>query len=79
MDLDLDALAITGEGLVDGVVDDLVHAVVEAGLVRITDIHTGSLAHGLESLQALDVGGAVAFVAGVLAAVRGFIGIFAHV
>ena len=79
MDLDLDALAVTGEGFVDRVVDDLIHAVVEAGLVRIADIHTGSLADGLEALEALDVGSAVAFIAGVLAAIRGFLGIFAHV
>jgi hypothetical protein len=79
MDLDLDALAITGEGFVDRVVDDLVHAVVQTRLVRITDIHTRSLAHGLEALEALDVGSAVAFIAGVLAAIRGFLGIFAHV
>ena len=52
---------------------------METGLVRITDIHTGSLADGLEALEALDVGSAVAFVTGVLAAIRGFLGIFAHV
>ena len=34
---------------------------------------------GLEALEAFDVGRAVAFVAGVLAAVRVFLGIFAHV
>ena len=79
MDLDLDALAITGEGFVDRVVDDLIHAVVETRLVRIADIHTRSLADGLQALEALDVGRAVAFVTGVLAAIRGFLGIFAHV
>ena len=79
MDLDFDALAITGEGFVDRVVDDLIHAVMETRLVRIADIHTRSLADGLEALEALDVGGAVTFVAGVLAAVGGFLGIFAHV
>jgi len=75
MDLDLDVLAVTGEGFVDRIVDDLVDAVVEAGLVRITDIHAGSFAHGLQALEPLDVGSAVAFVAGVLAAIRGFLGI----
>ena len=79
MDLDLDALAITGERFVDRVVDDLIHAVVEARLVRIADIHTGTFAHGLEAFESFDVGRAVAFVAGVLAAVRVFLGIFAHV
>ena len=69
VDLDLDVLAITGERLVDRVVDDLIDAVMEARLVRIADIHTGSLADGLEALQALDVGGAVFFLAGMLAAV----------
>jgi hypothetical protein len=52
---------------------------METGLVRIADVHTRSLADGLEALEALDVGGAVAFVAGVLAAIWGFLGIFAHV
>jgi len=79
MDLDLDAPTIAGEGLVDRVVDDFVHAVVQAGLVRIADVHTGALADRLQSLQALDVGRAVFFLAGVLAAVRAFLGIFAHV
>ena len=79
MDLDLDALAITGERFVDRVVDDLIHAVMEAGLVRIADIHTGSFAHGLEALEAFDIRGAVALVAGMLAAIRGFLRIFAHV
>jgi len=69
VDLDLDVLAITGERLVDRVVDDLVDAMVQARLVRIADVHTGSLADGLQALQALDVGRAVFFLAGVLAAV----------
>jgi hypothetical protein len=52
---------------------------METRLIRIADIHTGSFAHGLEAFEAFDVGGAVAFVAGVLAAVRGFLRIFANV
>jgi hypothetical protein len=52
---------------------------MEARFVRIADIHTGSLADGLEALEALDVGSTVAFVTGVLAAIGAFLGIFAHV
>ena len=79
VDGDDDVVAVAGQRFVDGVVDDFVDAMVETRFVRITDVHTGSLAHGLEALEALDVGSTVAFVAGVLAAIRVFLRIFAHV
>ena len=79
MNLDLDALAITSERFVDRVIDDFIDTMVEARFVRIANIHTGSFTHGLQALEALDVGRTIAFVAGVLAAVRVFLRIFAHV
>ena len=41
-----DAVAVTGEGLVDGVVDGLEDHVVQAGtIIGITDVHARALAH----------------------------------
>ena len=46
---------VAGERLVDGVVDDLVDHVVQAGaVVGVADIHAGPLAHGVEALEDLD-------------------------
>ena len=59
VDGDLDALAVAGHGLVDGVVDDLVDEVVEAALVGGADVHAGAAAHGLEALEDLDLFGGV--------------------
>ena len=59
MDRDLDPGAETGHGLVDGVVDDLPHEVVQAGRTRGTDIHTGADANGLKALKDLDLAAAV--------------------
>ena len=43
------------ERLVNGVVDDLVHHVVQAGaVVRVPDIHARPLAHGIEAFEHLD-------------------------
>jgi hypothetical protein len=55
----VDAVRVAGEGLVDGVVDDLVHQVVKARRTRRTDVHTGPFADRLEALQNRDVLGAV--------------------
>ena len=44
-----------GERLVDGVVDDLVHHVVQAGtVVGVADIHARPLAYGVEAFEDLD-------------------------
>ena len=59
MDRDLDAGAEAGHGLVDGVVDNLPHKVVQAGRARGTDIHTRADANGLEALEDLDLASAV--------------------
>ena len=60
---DLDAVAVTGERLVDGVVDRLVHEVVQTVRARIADVHRGALADCLEPLEDLDVAGGVGLAA----------------
>ena len=55
----LDARAVTGHGLVDGVVDDLVDQVVQAGGAGGSDVHAGAFADRLEALEHRDVLGAV--------------------
>ena len=60
VDDDVDVIAVSGQRLVDGVVDDFVHHVVQArAVVRIADIHAGPLAHGFEALEDLDFVGVV--------------------
>ena len=46
------ARRVTGERLVDRVVDDLVDHVMQAGaVIGVADIHARPLAHGIEALQ----------------------------
>src|SRR5262249_16551507 len=52
---DLDAVAEATHGLVHGVIDDLVHEVVEPVGAGVPDVHGRPLAHGLETLEDLDV------------------------
>ena len=66
VDRDRDLVAVAGERLVDGVVDDLVDEVVEAPHAGRADVHAGPLANGLEALEDGDVGGAVAAVPALL-------------
>ena len=52
---DHDFLGEAGQRLVDGVVDDLVDHVVQAGtVIGVADIHARPLAHGIEPLEHLD-------------------------
>ena len=46
-------VAETGQRLVDGVIDDLVHQVVQPALVGRADVHARAAAHGLQPLQHL--------------------------
>jgi hypothetical protein len=66
VDGDLDAAAITGEVLVDRVVENFENAVVEAALVGVTDIHAGALANGIEAFQLIDLGGIINLRCGYL-------------
>ena len=52
---DVDFGGVAGQRLVDGVVDDLVDHVVQAGaVVGVADVHARPLAHGIEALEDLD-------------------------
>ena len=52
----LNLAAIPGQGLVDGIVDDFEHHVVQAGaIIGVTDVHARPFAYGLKPLQDLDV------------------------
>ena len=44
-------VAVAGQRLVDGVVDDLVDEVVQAALTGGADVHAGALADGVETLE----------------------------
>ncbi len=55
----VDAVAVAGQRLVDGVVDDLVDQVVQARGTGRADVHAGALAHRLQALEDGDVLGAV--------------------
>jgi len=59
VDGDRDARAVAGERLVDRVVHHLEDEMMETALARVTDVHPRALADGLESLEDLDVRGAV--------------------
>ena len=60
VDRDVDAVAVAGERLVDGVVHDLVDQVVQPAHTGRADVHAGALAHGFEALEDGDVLGVVA-------------------
>ncbi len=56
---DLDGVAAPCHRLVDGVVDDLPHEVVQPSQAGGADVHAGTLADRFQTLQHRDVGGAV--------------------
>ena len=56
---DDDAIGEPGHRFVDCVVDDLPNEVVQTGQPGGTDVHPGTLAHRIETLENLDVLGAV--------------------
>ncbi len=59
VDRDRHGVAVTGECLVDGVVDHLVDEMVQTADTRGADVHAGTLAHRLESFEDGDVLGVV--------------------
>ena len=61
--LDVDLGAVSGQGLVDAVVDNFVDQMVQALGAYAADIHGRPLANGLESLQYFDTVGCVLFCA----------------
>ena len=60
----LDAVGVAGERLVDGVVDDLPHQVVQPALGGRADVHAGALADRLEPLEDGDGAAGVAVLTG---------------
>ena len=57
---DGDAVAVAGEGFVDGVVHHLEYHVVQAGaVVRVADVHARALAHRVQTLQHRNAAGVV--------------------
>jgi hypothetical protein len=55
-----DAVCMSGERLVDGVVDNLIDHVMQAGaVIGVADVHSRALAHRIEAFQNLDRFGAV--------------------
>ena len=55
VDPHVDAVARAVHRLVDGVVEDLTHEVVQTTDVGRADVHAGTATHGLEALEDLDV------------------------
>ena len=53
LDRDLDVVGVAGQGLVDGVVDDLVHQVVQAAFAGGSDVHARALADGFQTFKDL--------------------------
>src|SRR5690606_27464260 len=48
---DLDPVRVAGQGLVDRVVDDLAHQVVQSPFPGRADVHARTLAHRLQALE----------------------------
>ena len=70
VDGDDDVVAVPGQGLVDGVVHDLEHQVVQAGAVgRVADVHAGALAHCFQAFEDGDGAFAIAFAGTALVGV----------
>ncbi len=59
VDLHFDILAVSGQGLVDGVIYDLVNEMVEPLGSGASDVHGGPFSDGLQSLQNFDALGRI--------------------
>ncbi len=64
MDRDLDVVAVAGQRLVDGVVDDLVDEVMQSARAGRADVHARALAHGIETAEDRDLAGCVVAILG---------------
>ena len=54
------AVTVPGQRFIDGVIDHFIHHVMQArAVVRIANIHTGALAHSIQSTEDFDAIGAV--------------------
>ena len=52
----VDRVAMPGQRLVNGVVNDLIHQVVQAANAHISNVHGGAHAHVFHALEGLDIG-----------------------
>ena len=77
VDGDLDLRAVACQGLIDGVVHDLVHQMVETGGGGGANVHTGTLPDSFQSLQDLDLGGVILVLRIDCRGIQNFI--FSHV
>lgn len=59
MNDDIDVGTMAGEMLVDGVIENLVNTMMEAAFIGVADVHPRPLAHRLESLEFVDLGGVI--------------------
>jgi hypothetical protein len=59
VDGDLDLRAVSGEVLIDGVVQNLEYAVMQTALIGIPDVHPGTLADGIKTFELVDLSGVV--------------------
>ncbi len=62
VNLDLDEVAVPGQRLVHGVVQHFAEHLVQTALAVVAHVHAGAQAHGLQTLQDLDVGFGVSLV-----------------
>jgi hypothetical protein len=51
--------AVTGQMLVDRVIEDLKDKVMQTALIRIADIHSGALADGFQTFEFINLSGIV--------------------
>ena len=58
-DIDLDVVAIAGQGFIDTVIDHLAHEVMQTLHAGIANIHGRTLAHGFQTFEDLDVTGVI--------------------
>ena len=77
VDRDHDVIAVAGQGLVDGIVHDLIDQMVQTGLRGGADVHAGTLANRLQTLQDLDLRAAVFGLDGIHPCFHGFV-VFIH-
>jgi hypothetical protein len=75
----IDPAAMSREVFVDGVVENLEHAMVKSALVGIPDIHPGAFADGLKTFEFVDLGGVVLLLGGDLGwGLLGLVGKLGH-
>ncbi len=65
---DVNLAAVARQGLIDTVVYQLKHHVMQArAVIGVTDVHAWALSHGIEALQYLNAGRIVVFLRGWVA------------